>query len=637
MAARAEAGKHSRAVVLISAAIIITGLYLAREFILPIALAVLISFLLAPLVNRLERWRLGRVPSVVIVVSVALTVLLALGMAVAKQALDLAERLPDFQQNIRDKMDRLRAQGGRFGRSLRGIEVIQQEMIAPPASAPATTQAARDPSQAQVKEAVLTVAGDKTDKPIAVEVMERKPPAIHAFRTQVAPWLAPLGTAGVVMVFVVFMLLQRQDLRDRLIRLLSTRAQLTVTTQAMDDAATRISRYLLMQLIVNVTYGIPIGVGLALIGVPKAFLWGLLATLLRFIPYIGPWIAAIPPLVLAFAAFPGWWPLILTVGLFITIELISNNVVEPWLYGTSTGLSPTAILVSAVFWTWLWGPVGLLMSTPLTVCLVVLGKYVPRLGFLDILLGDEPVMSLPMRVYQRLLAFDQEEATDLIEEHINNEKKHLAEVYDEVLVPALRMAERDRHDGKLDDDRQQYIRRAMKEIVEDLGDRHELPDTQVSTQAEAAGNGDGSEAAAERDQAAVVCLPARDEADEIVAMMLSQILEKNGVRARHVSVTSLASEMVEAVDRTGAGFVCISALPPSAVAHARYLCKRLRARRKDLRLMIGLWTSKIDPKEIQAKLGCHEQDRVVTSIADAVTHLKPLLHIEEEAAGRTGG
>jgi predicted PurR-regulated permease PerM len=622
--------------VLISAAVIIAGLYFAREVILPIALAVLISFLLAPLVNRLERWRLGRVPSVVIVVMLTLAVLATVSFVVAKQTLDLAERLPDYRQNIKDKMQRLRQSGGKFGRSLQGFEVIQEEVIAPrPASVPASTQAAAlDPNRPPLKDAVMTVAGEKTDKPIAVEVMERKPPAIQSFRTNVAPWLAPIGTAGVVVVFVVFMLLQRQDLRDRIIRLLSTRAQLTITTQAMDDAATRISRYLLMQLVVNVTYGIPIGIGLWAIDVPKAFLWGLLATLLRFIPYIGPWIAAIPPLLLAFAAFPGWWPLILTVALFITVELISNNVVEPWLYGASTGLSPTAILISAVFWTWLWGPVGLLMSTPLTVCLVVLGKYVPRLGFLDILLGDEPVMSLPMRVYQRLLAFDQEEATDLIDEHIAKETKPLAEVYDEVLVPALRMAERDRHDGKLDEDRQQFIRRAMKEIVEDLGDRHELPDTQVSTTAEAgrSGNGD-SEAAAQHDQAAVICLPARDEADEIVGMMVSQILEKNGVRARHASVTSLASEMVEAVDRTGANFVCISALPPSAVAHARYLCKRLRVKRNDLTLVIGLWTSKIDAREIQAKLGCGDNDRVVTSIADAVAHLRPLLHIEASVQG----
>src|SRR5688500_16195348 len=382
-----------------------------------------------------------------------------------------------------------------------------------------------------------------------------------------------------VIVFVVFILLQREDLRHRLIRLVSG-GEINLTTQALDDAATRISRYLLMQLIVNVTYGIPIGIGLWLIGVPNAVLWGLLATLLRFIPYIGPWIAATIPLLLSLAAFPDSTHFFMAVALYVTVELISNNVVEPWLYGASTGLSATAVVISAVFWTWLWGPLGLLMSTPLTVCLVVMGKYVPQLQFLDILLGDEPVLAPHEKIYQRLLAMDQEEASDLVEEYLK--EKELVELYDEILIPALGLAEHDRHRGLLDDARQNYIRQGMKELVKEVAERNEVPRAEVTEPQETQpkqhprnGNGDADRAPLEPKQPVVLCLPARDEADEIVAMMLSQVLEQAGCAARYMPTAALASEMMQTVEEHNPRLVCISALPPSAVAHAKYLCKRL--------------------------------------------------------------
>ena len=252
-----------------------------------------------------------------------------------------------------------------------------------------------------------------------VQVQSPAPTPLETLRDVGGPLIAPFATAGLVVVLVIFMLLQREDLRDRVLRLVGGR-EVARATEAMDDAAKRISRYLLMQLIINVLYGIPVGIGLYFIGVPNPILWGCLATVLRFIPYLGPVIGALFPIALSFAVAPGWTLPLLTVALFVVLELFSNNVLEPWLYGASTGLSPVAVLVAAVFWTMLWGPLGLLMSTPLTVCLVVLGRHVPQLGFFDVLLGDEPALSPEVKFYQRLLARDPEEATELAEEYLED-------------------------------------------------------------------------------------------------------------------------------------------------------------------------------------------------------------------------
>jgi hypothetical protein len=302
--------------------------------------------------------------------------------------------------------------------------------------------------------------------------------------TYLGTLLGPLGTAGIVIVFVIFMLIGREDLRDRIIRLVGE-GQLNITTQALDDAATRISRYLVAQAIVNGSYGAAISLGLWLIGVtladgwfPSFVLWGLLCALLRFIPYIGPWIAAAFPLILSLAVYPGYSVFFAVAGMFIIVELLSNNFMEPWLYGSSTGMSAVAVLVAAVFWTWLWGPIGLLLSTPLTVCIVVVGKYVPQFRFFDILLGDQPVLSPAERIYQRLLAMDAEEAADVAEEQL--ESSSLEAVYDQVLLPALAMAEQDRHADQLDDRRGLFIRDALRDIIDEL---HELELARVARRA----------------------------------------------------------------------------------------------------------------------------------------------------------
>jgi hypothetical protein len=320
----------------------------------------------------------------------------------------------------------------------------------------------------------------------------------------------------------------------------------------------------------------------------------------------------------------------MTAALYVVVELISNNVIEPWLYGASTGLSATAVVVSAVFWTWLWGPLGLLMSTPLTVCLVVLGKYVPQLHFLDILLGDEPVLEPHVKIYQRLLAMDQEEASDLVDEYLK--EKELVDVYDEVLIPALGLAEHDRHRGLLDDQRQRYIRQSMKEIIEDLGERYRLSDAEAEGAEETKRNGNGNGNGGHKEdkkRACALCLPARDEADEIVAMMLSQVLEQAGCAAKYIPVAALASEMMDIVEKYDAQVVCISALPPSALAHARYLCKRVRVRMKDVPVVVGLWGTRVEAKKAMSRLACGESDKVVRSLREAKSEISPVAAISD--------
>ena len=381
-----------RVVGLAAAAIVLAGLYLAQDVLIPIALAVLLSFLLSPVVTRLERWGVPRVASVVAVVFVAFGAICGLGYAVYAGASDLGEALPDYQANIVDKLQRLPVGGGVFTTNVAETAKQVQEVFA-------TTQPTTLPGGETGGAILLGQKFGTPDDPLYVKPVEEEQSAVTQLAYFAGLALGPLGTAGLVLVFVVFILLQRDDLRDRLIRLIGG-GQLNIATQALDDAGTRISRYLVAQGIVNGSYGLVIALGLVVIGLtlgggvlfPSFALWGLLCAALRFIPYVGPWVAALFPTVVAFAAFENSGVFFAVAAMFVVVELLSNNVMEPLLYGSSTGMSPVAILIAAVFWTWLWGPIGLVMATPLTVCLVVIGKYVPQLAFFDVILGDEPVL-----------------------------------------------------------------------------------------------------------------------------------------------------------------------------------------------------------------------------------------------------
>jgi predicted PurR-regulated permease PerM len=517
---------------------------------------------------------------------------------------NLAPRMPEYQDNIQAK---LHSTNDYVGGLLSKITRTTENQ----APNPAPLAQAEGPQS-------------REERPYSVRVITTPASPLQVITGMFGTLLDVLGSTGIVIVLVVFFLVRREDLRDRFIRLVG-KGDVTVTTQAIEDAATRVSRYLSMQLVLNVTFGVAVALGLYLIGVPSAILWGILGATLRFIPYIGAWIAAAVPIGLSLALSTGWAAPILTVTLFASLELFIGNVMEPWLYGKNTGVSPVAVLVAAVFWTWLWGAVGLLLATPLTVCLMVIGKYVPQLSFLDILLGNEEVFEPKKRVYQRLLAGDQEEANELIEGYL--EQMPLGEVYDTVLIPALAMAETHWQRGEINEDRHKLIFQSLKETVEELGERHQDIREKESVKATKESEGDSDPlVSTNASSLCVLCLPARDEADEIAGRMLAQLLATKGCVVEAVSVTALASEMVDLVEQRQADVVCISAMPPTAAAHARYLCKRLQGRFPDAHLIVGLWNATGDLNKAKERVGCGPTTAVVATLAAAQEKIHGLLH-----------
>jgi hypothetical protein len=449
-------------------------------------------------------------------------------------------------------------------------------------------------------------------QPVPVEVVESFSVGEIA-RLTLGPLMAPLGKLAIVVVFVIFMLLNREDLRNRVIRLLGDE-RLSSTTEAIDDAAYRVSRYLLAQLMINAAYGLVISIGLFLIGLPNAILWGVMTAVLRFVPYVGPWIAALIPIAISLAVFDGWLRPGLVLALFIVNELVSNNVIEPWLYGTRTGISTFGILAAAVFWTWIWGPMGLVLSTPMTVCLTVMGRYVPQMGFLTTLLSDEHPLAPPARLYQRLLALDAEEAAEVADEMLASSS--LVNVYGELLLPALNLAEKDRHRGRLSPEKHQFVLQSMREIIDDLND-----------EANPSGRAPlDDQADSKLLEPAVICLPARDEADELAGTMLIQLLTERGFRGSVVSTMSLSGEMIEAVSEEPHAIVCISAVPPYAVTHARYLCKRLRVKSPDLKIVVGVWQDADLGKKTQERFTLVGVDCLTTSLQDAIQEIERLVN-----------
>ena len=391
----------------ILAFIIITTLYFGREIFVPIALAILLSFVLAPLVGVLQRIRMPRGLAVVSVVILAFVLIFAMGSLLATQLTQLAGDLPRYQSTISEKIQSFRettAGRGTLERASGMLKDLSKELEKPKDAAAGTGS-------------ILSPKAPAPLTPVPVEVRQPDPSALESLQSLISPLLHPLATTGIIIIFVIFILLQREDLRNRLIRLAGSH-DLQRTTAALDDAAGRLSRLFLIQLLLNGTFGMVIGMGLWLIGIPSAILWGILAAVLRFVPYIGAAIAAAFPLALAVAVDPSWSMLLWTIALFLVVEPIVGHVIEPMVYGHSTGLSPVAVVASATFWTALWGPIGLVLATPLTVCLVVLGRHVERLEFLDVMFGDRPALTPPEIFYQRMLAGDPTEAAEKAEEFL---------------------------------------------------------------------------------------------------------------------------------------------------------------------------------------------------------------------------
>jgi predicted PurR-regulated permease PerM len=595
-----ELAKQSWTSTLASTAIVITALYMAKSLLVPLTLAVLLSFLLMPVCDWFERRRSGRIPAVLVTAILGFTMLGAMTWVAVVQMTHLSPKIPEYQKNIQAKLSSVNEYAAdkwsAITKQTSGIGA--NPLISAKAAEPQGT----------------------IDLPFSVRVLSTPMNPLQVFGGMFGTLLETLGTIGIVIVLVVFFLIRREDLRDRFIHLVG-KGHVTVTTQMLEDANTRVSRYLSMLFLVNVIFGTSVGVGLYLIGVPSAILWGILATALRFIPYVGVWIAAAMPIALSLAS-TGWVVPILTVGLFVMLELINANVLEPWLYGKHTGVSPVAILVAAVFWLWLWGPVGLLLATPLTVCLLVIGKHVPQLSFLDVLLGNEPVFEPKKRIYQRLVAGDQEEADELLEDLL--EHSPLADVYDAVLIPALALAETHWHRGEFNDGKHKFIIESLKEMIQDRIDRQqELQAQEISADTQDANADSGQVDQINSPRLSILSLPARSEADEIAAMMLAQVLETRSCVVQALSVTSLASEMVELVERRKADVVCISATPPGAMMHARYLCKQVRRRFPKVKLVVGLWDMQGDLEKAKERIGCGAT--VVTTLADAQEQIRLLM------------
>ena len=612
-------------------------LYLAKEVLIPLALAVLFSFLLAPLVRRLERLHLWRVPAVLTITLVFFSLFGAVGYVTVHQVNDLATKLPSYQGNIQRKLQALQGHGG----SLKAAERVLNNLESRPLDSPAALPGS--PANPEGTPPPASAASGPDAAPLPVRIVE--PPATTPVfvRSFFGPLLGPLGTAFVVIIFTVFMLIQREDLRDRLLHLVSPE-RLSITTQAVDEAGQRVGKYLLMQAAVNVCYGTLVTLGLFAIGVPAAALWGLLAALLRFVPYLGAPISAIGPLVLSVGAFASSWPVLATAGLFVTLELLTANVAEPLLYGNSAGLSPVAILVSATFWTWLWGGVGLLLSTPLTVCIVVLGRYVPQLAFVHTLMGDEPVLPQDARLYQRLLSGDQEEVSGVVDEYLAEHP--IAEFYDSVLLPALNQAQNDAQQGNLAEDRQEFIRHTVRTLVDDLRDRP--PETLIPLDAAVAGQVAAEARAddptvlkpapavrAEDLPTQILIIPVKTEMDELAGHALAHLLALGKVGSETLSAKSLANEALEAVERLGVETVCLSALRPFQVMQARYLAKRLRTRFPLLKILIGLWDSKRPSVGAHRNLQTVQAEWVVETMADAITRVCPVVHCKTSPALET--
>lgn len=588
--------------------LVVTVLWAAKAVLIPIALAILLTFILAPICNRLERWHFGRIMSVIVVTALSFMVIGVIGWIVAGQFIDLASNLPYYRNNIMKKVESLRVPaGGTIERIIENVKGLSQEILEPPDSD-------ADPSRFEET---------TEEEPVPVTVEPSQPGPIEATRQAIGPLLRPLASAGIVVVFVIFMLLQRNELRDKIIRLIG-QSRLTVATQAIDDAATRVSRYLLMQFVINATYGMAVAIGLFFIGLPNAILWGVLAMLVRFIPYVGPWIGAILPTALSMAVFDSWTPLFLTIGLFIVIELISNNVMEPWLYGSQTGISAVAVLASAVFWTWLWGPVGLILATPLTVCVVVLGRYVTQLEFLNVLLSDEPGLSPAARVYQRLLANDQDEVFEICETYLAEKDVTLLDLYEKVLVPALAMAERDRHHDRIDPDREPIVYQGMRDVVDELGERRRN-EQEAETRDEEKEKQKGESWRPVPDRASpgqsVACVTSRDAADEIAAVMLSHILKLEGWEAQVYPQGMGSAEIVAKLQASPPDAICISAVPPQTVVRTRQLCKRFVSQFPQVNLVIGLWTLS-DLERVRRLLEPCTAEQVVSSFSDALVMLR---------------
>ncbi len=573
---------------LLFAFIVVASLYLARAILMPFALAILLSFMLTPLVRRLQRWRVPKALAVTFVVLVAFAAIATLGSVMVSQVNQLAADLPRYQTTLRDKIHLLRGAtggAGTIGRASEVLENLSTELNTPERMPGSVTSPGPTPPSAQ--------------KPIQVEVREPKG-ALRTFVSLVSPLIDPLVTTGLVIIFVIFILVQRQDLRNRLVRLAGSN-DLQRTTAAIDDAGRRLSRLFLTQLALNAAFGLVIGIGWWIVGVPSAPLWGILALILRFMPYIGTWISAIFPLILAAAIGPDWTMFIWAASIFLAIEMIIGQFVEPLVQGHSTGLSPVAVIASATFWTWLWGPIGLVLATPMTMCLVVLGKHVERLNFLDVMFGDQPALTPAELTYQRLLARDPVEAAEQARTFLRG--KPLISYYETIFIPTLKLANADAESGRLDDERLERVSDAATELIDDLADHRDRTDQEPVKEPDA----DEDKPLAQLSKAEspadllpdavpeawrtgkpLLCIPGSGELDEALALIIAQLVERQGIGARAEEAGAMSMSRIFSLDMKEAKLICLCYIENVTPAQIRYSVRRLRRKAPEAHILITL-------------------------------------------------
>ncbi len=584
--------------ILIGVAVI---LKVGQEIFVPLALSLLLTFTLAPIVSFLRKRRVPKIVAVLLAVAAAFLAIAVFSFVVATQVANLAENIPTYQRNIVGKVHALSQAGS--GNSV--LEHFSKAVERVGAEIQTRAVESRDESQLEAT----------AREPMPVEIVTRSKP-IETLVNFLLPLVSPFATAGLIIVLVIFMLLEREDLRDRFIRLVGL-GDLHRTTAALQDAGKRVGKYLLMQLVVNSLYAFPITIGLWLLGIPNAVLWGLLTLVLRFVPYIGAVIGMILPLFLALAISPGWSLVACVATLFIVTELVSNNVVEPWLYGSHTGLSPLAIIISAIFWSWLWGPLGLMLSTPLTVCLVVLGRYVPQFDFLDVLLGNEPVLQPQEKLYQRLLAGDPNEATDNAEDYLEDE--YLVDYYEKVGLPALVLGEADRQRGVMSEAQIALFASSTQTLIENLAEIALEEENEEAVDSEESGvikavaeldlpNGEGR---------TVITLGGRGAIDDAASAMLAQVLVVQGAKVTQYGYTAISGRNLNALALEGVETVIVTFMNGNSKSHARQIARRLKRVRPTLRVGVvvpiadGDRYKPIDPEEINA-------DFVSSSLSQAV-------------------
>jgi predicted PurR-regulated permease PerM len=590
-------------------ALVLAGLYFAREVLIPLAMALTLNFLLTPLVIQFEKLRVSRVSAVILVLIMTSAVVGGVGWIVTRQVISVVNDLPNYTDNIREKMDSLHAPaGGEISQTMSSLKAIGAAFT----PGDGKSAAGSTPSLVHTRRREADKLHPADDgKPTPVTVVAPDESNRQYVEELLAPVAKPLGMLGMVLIFTIYMLIKREDLRNRLL-LLAGIGRLNLMTQALNDAAERISRYLVMNVLVNASYGVVFATGLYLLHVPNATLWGALLAILRMVPYVGTMMVGTATLAYTLAIFTSWWHPLWVFLLFAVLEIAIANFVEPYLYGSHTGISALALVTMALVWTLLWGWPGLVVSTPLTVCLIVFGRYLPQMSFVHILLGEEAELAPEAKFYERLLATDQTEAHHIADKFL--ESHNLVDLYDNVLMPALTMTEQDRHKGVLDDVRCSYLFQSATELIAELTDYRSPaametpcpPDTQPTR------------------VIPVVCVPANDQADEIAATMFAQLLEQCGHKTLLLPAAALSGEILSRLSDEPETILCISAVPPFAFAHARKLALRLRQSLPENRIVIGLWGSGGDRDKLRERFGQARPDGIVGSLQEAMEQVKEM-------------